>query len=118
MNMTTPFTKWKNGFLVGAVVATLEGILLWAADPNITFWVFIQSISFWLFCGLVIYMTETGLPAVLNGILLTLLLNIPWYISLSIAAGNPGYLLPLVIASLIFGAIIGWMSQRLRSKQN
>jgi hypothetical protein len=113
--MTTQFTKWKNGLLVGAVVAILEGILIWAADPSITPWLFIQSISFWLFCGLVVYMTETGLPAILNGILLTVLLNIPWYISLSIAAGNPGHLVPLVIASIIFGAIIGLMSKRLKS---
>jgi hypothetical protein len=116
--MTTLFTKWRNGFLVGTVVAALEGILIWATDPRTTLWVFFQSISFWLFCGLVIYMTETGLPAILNGILLTLLLNIPWYISLSIGAGNPGHLIPLVIASIIFGTIIGLMSQRLRSRQN
>jgi len=31
--MTTHFTKWKNGLLVGAFVATLEGIMIWAADP-------------------------------------------------------------------------------------
>jgi len=116
--MATPFTKWKNGLLVGAVVATLEGMLIWLTDPKTTFWVFIQSISFWLFCGLVIHMTETGLPAILNGILLTVLLNIPWYISLSVVAGNPGYLIPLVIASILFGMLIGWMSQRLKSRQS
>lgn len=115
--MTMPFTKWKNGFLVGAVAATLEAILLLMADSSTSPWVFIQSISFWLFCGLVIYMAETGLPTILNGILLTLLLNIPWYISLSIAAGNPGRLIPLVIASLLFGTIIGWMSQRLHRQK-
>jgi hypothetical protein len=58
--MTTQRTKWKSGLLVGAVVAMLEGILIWAEDPNIKPWVLIQSISFWLFCGLVVYMTETG----------------------------------------------------------
>lgn len=116
--MTTRFTKWKNGLLVGAVVATLEGILFWAADPSTTPWIFIQSISFWLFCGLVVYMTETELPATPNGILLTVLLNIPWYIALSIAAENPGHLILLVVASIIFGTIIGLMSKRLKSRQN
>jgi hypothetical protein len=116
--MTASFTKWRNGLLVGAVAASLEGILLWATAPGTPFWVFIQSISFWLFCGLVIYMTETGLPAILNSILLTLLLNIPWYISLAIVPGTPTLLIPLVIASLIFGTIIGGMSQRLRSRQS
>jgi hypothetical protein len=116
--MTTQFTKWKNGLLVGAVVAILEGILIWTADPSTTPWIFIQSISFWLFCGLVVYMTETGLPAILNSILLTVLLNIPWYISLSIVAGNPGHFVPLVTASIIFGTMIGLMSKRLKSRQN
>jgi hypothetical protein len=116
--MMTPFIKWKKGLLVGAVVATVEGILIWTADPNIPPRIFIQSISFWLFCGLVVYMTETGLPAILNGILLTVLLNIPWYISLSIVAGNPGHFVPLVAASIIFGTMIGLMSKRLKSRQN
>ncbi|RPI94229.1 MAG: hypothetical protein EHM40_07260 [Chloroflexi bacterium] len=116
--MTSLFIKWKNGFLTGAVVAALEGILIWVADPSLTLWVFVQSVSFWLFCGLVIYMTETGLPAILNGILLTVLLNIPWYISLSIAAGKPGNLIPLVIASILFCTLIGLMSQKLRSRHN
>jgi hypothetical protein len=115
-NLTTPFTRWKNGFLVGAVVAALEGALLWTADPGATFWVLVQGISFWLFCGLVIYLTETGLPDILNGILLTVLLNIPWYIALSVTSGKPGNLIPLLIASLFFGALIGWMSQRLKRK--
>lgn len=116
--MRTPFSKWKYGFLVGAVVAALEGVLIRVAEPGIPFWVFVQSVSFWLFCGLVIHMTETGLPTILNGILLTLLLNIPWYISLSIVPGKPDTLMHLVTASLIFGMLIGLMSQRLRSKQN
>src|SRR5687768_9970317 len=116
--MTTPFTKWKNALLVGAVVATLEGILLWAADPGTPPWIFIQSISFWLFCGLVVCITETGLPTILNAILLTVLLNIPWYISLSMVAEKPDHLVPLVAASIIFGTLIGLLSKSLKSRQN
>ena len=112
--MTTQFTKWKNGLLIGFIVATLEGLLLWLNDPNISTWVFLQSISFWLFCGLVVYMAETGLPTLLNSILLTVLLNIPWYIALSIGNRKPELLIPLVIASLIFGTVIGWASKKLK----
>jgi hypothetical protein len=112
--MTVPFTKWKNGLLVGFIVATLEGLLLWLTDSNISTWVFLQSISFWLFCGLVVYMAETGLPTLLNSILLTVLLNIPWYIALSIGTGKSELLIPLVIASLIFGTVIGLASKKLK----
>ncbi len=115
--MNNHFTKWKNGLLVGVIVATLEGLLIWAADPNTQPWVLVQSISFWLFCGLVVYMTETGLPTVINGIVLTILLNIPWYIALSIVGGKPNHLIPLVVASLIFGVIIGFASGKLKQKQ-
>jgi hypothetical protein len=112
--MTTQFTKWKNGLLVGLIVAALEGLLLWLTDSNLSPWVFLQSISFWLFCGLVVYMAETGLPTLLNSILLTVLLNIPWYIALSIGNGRPELLIPLVIASLIFGTVIGLASKKLK----
>jgi hypothetical protein len=112
--MATPFTKWKNGLLVGFLAATLEGLLLWLTAPNISTWVFLQSVSFWLFCGLVVYMAETGLPALPNSILLTVLLNIPWYIALSIVNGKPELLIPLVIASLVFGLIIGLASKTLK----
>lgn len=112
--MTIQFTKWKNGLLVGFIAAALEGLLLWVTDPNISTWVFLQSISFWLFCGLVVYMAETGLPTLLNSILLTVLLNIPWYIALSIGDGKPELLIPLVVASLIFGTVIGLVSKKLK----
>ena len=112
--MTIQFTKWKNGLLVGLIVAALEGLLLWLTDSNLSPWVFLQSISFWLFCGLVVYMAETGLPTLLNSILLTVLLNIPWYIALSVGNGRPELLIPLIIASLIFGTVIGLASKKLK----
>jgi hypothetical protein len=112
--MSNPLIKWRNGLLVGAVVAILEGLLLWLTDPSISIWVFLQSVSFWLFCGLVVYIAETGLPVLPSSILLTILLNIPWYIALSIGDGQPELLIPLVVASLIFGTVIGLASKKLK----
>lgn len=112
--MSKPLIKWRNGLLVGAVVAILEGLLLWLTDPSISLWLFIQGVSFWLFCGLVVYVAETGLPVLPSSILLTMLLNIPWYIALSIGTEKPELLFPLVVASLIFGIVIGLLSKRLK----
>ena len=112
--MTTQFTRWKNGLFVGSIAAALEGLLLGLSDPNISTWVFLQSISFWLFCGLVVYLAETGLPILPGSILLTILLNIPWYIALSIGERKPELLIPLVVASLIFGTVIGLVSKTLK----
>ena len=112
--MSVQFTKWKNGLLVGGVAAILEGVLRRLTDPNISIWVFVQSVSFWLFCGLVVYMAETGLAALPQGVLLTVLLNIPWYIALSVGDGKPELLIPLVVASVIFGTVIGLVSRKLK----
>jgi len=112
--MPKQLIKWKYGLLVGTVVAILEGLLLWLADPNISIWLFIQSVSFWLFCGLVVYMAETGLPVLPGSIFLTILLNIPWYINLSIGDEKPELLIPLVVASLLFGTVIGLTSKKLK----
>ena len=112
--MSEQLMKWKNGLLVGAVAAVLEAVLLRLTDSNISMWLFIQSVSFWLFCGLVVYIADTGLPVLPGSILLTVLLNIPWYIALSIGGGKPELLLPLVAASLILGTVIGVASKRLK----
>jgi hypothetical protein len=112
--MAKQLMKWKHGLLVGTIVAVLEGVLLRLTDPNISMWLFIQGVSFWLVCGLVVYIAETGLPVLAGSILLTILLNIPWYIALSIGDGKPELLLPLVVASLIFGMVIGWASKKLK----
>lgn len=112
--MSQQLTKWKNGLLVGVIVATLEGFLLWLTDPNISLWLFMQGVSFWLFCGLIVYMAETGLPVLPGSIFLTMLLNIPWSLALSVGDGRPELLIPLVIASLIFGVIIGLASKTLK----
>jgi hypothetical protein len=112
--MSKQLMKWRNGLLVGVVVASLEGSLLWLTDPGISIWLFIQSVSFWLFCGLIVYIAETGMPVLPGSILLTVLLNIPWYIALSVGDGKPELLIPLIVASLIFGTVIGLVSKKLK----
>lgn len=109
---------WRNAFLVGVVCAILEALLILVADPGTDRWVFIQSISFWLGCGMVVYMADSGIPPIPHGVTLTVLLNIPWYIALSIVPGNLTLLPPLVIASIIFGIVIGLLKKKLRGSHS
>ena len=106
--------KIKNAVLTGLVPAILEGLLIYFADPNATQWIFIQSILFWFSCGFVVYLINLGSNKIISSILLTVFLNLPWYISLSISIGKYEHLAPLVISSLIMGLIIGLTSKKLK----
>lgn len=105
---------WRNAILIGLLCALLEALLLLGTDPGIDRWVLTQSLLFWFGCGLVVYMADSGLPALLHGVLLTLLLSLPWYIVLVIAPGKLTLLPPLVIAGIVFGLLIGFLRKKLR----
>lgn len=104
---------WRNAILIGLICALLEALLLLGTDPSIDRWVLAQSLFFWFGCGLVVYMAESGLPALPHSVLLTLLLSMPWYIVLAIAPGKLTLLPPLVIAGIVFGLLIGFLRKRL-----
>ncbi|MBA3705147.1 MAG: hypothetical protein H0W84_04415 [Bacteroidetes bacterium] len=105
--------KIKNAIIVGLIPATLEGLLIYFADPNTGSWILIQSILFWFSCGFVVYLIDLGINKIVSCILMTVLLNIPWYISLSIGSGKPEHLVPLIVSSIVMGLIIGVVSKRL-----
>jgi hypothetical protein len=108
--------KIRNAVLVGIVPAILEGLLIYFADPETSNWVLVQSILFWFSCGFVVYLIDIGPKKILSSILLTVFLNIPWFIALSVVASKPDHLMPLVVASVIMGTIIGFVSSRLNRR--
>lgn len=105
---------WRNAFLVGVLCAALEALLVWGTDPGVDRWLLAQGVLFWLGAGMMVYMADSGLPPILHGISLTILLNLPWYIALAIAPGQWTLLPPLIIASVIFGCLIGWLRSKLQ----
>ena len=109
--------KIKNAIVVGLIPAALEGVLIHFADPSADHWMLLQSILFWFGCGFVVYLIDLGINKILSCITLTIFLNLPWYISLSIGSGKPEHLIPLIVASTIFGLIIGVVSKQLDKKQ-
>jgi hypothetical protein len=110
MNMAK---TWRNGAIVGLVCALIEAVLIVAGDPDAGQWALTQGVLFWFGCGLVVYMADSGLPPVAHGIALTVLLNVPWYIALSVVPGKPSLLGPLVIASVVLGGVIGALKRKL-----
>jgi membrane protein implicated in regulation of membrane protease activity len=110
--------KNKNAFIVGMIPAILEGLLIHFADPTASNWILIQSILFWFSCGFVVYLIDFGINKIISCILLTVLLNLPWYISLSIGSGKIEHLVPLIVSSIVMGLIIGLVSKRLNKSDD
>ena len=106
----------QNAVLTGTVPAILEVLLILATGPAISLWVLIQSILFWFGCGFVVYLARLQGNKIISSVLITVLLNMPWYIALSVVANKPNYLIPLIIASIILGGVIGLVSQILERR--
>ena len=111
-------TLLKNAALVGLVPALLEGILVYSVEPSINRWILLQAILFWFTCGFTTHVIEINIPRIFLGIGFTVFLNLPWYIAESIVKNKPEHFLPLVVTSIVFGAVIGWISKRLRNRMS
>ncbi|MBS1506605.1 MAG: hypothetical protein JSS79_08170 [Bacteroidetes bacterium] len=107
-------TILRNALLVGSIPALLEGILIYVVEPTVASWLLLQAVLFWFSCGFIVHLIEVGLPALLHGIVFTVFMNIPWYIAESIGKNKPEHLLPLIIASVVMGIVIGFVSGKLK----
>lgn len=114
MQMNTRLLIWRNATIVGIIPALLEGLLVYSVEPAIDRWHLTQAVLFWFTCGFVVYLADLGLPVIANSVLLTVFLNLPWYIAEAILPQKYEHLLPLLIASIVAGAIIGLATQQLK----
>ncbi|MBX7127255.1 MAG: hypothetical protein K1X47_16290 [Cyclobacteriaceae bacterium] len=104
-----------KSLLTGALAAALEGLLIALADPAAGAGILLQSMLFWLSAGMVIYYTKTGLPIVLQSILIAYLLSLPWYVNLVVIPGQWDHLIPLIVSTGVFGLLIGLVVRKLKS---
>ncbi len=105
---------WAHGLLGGALAGALDVSLIAVADPGAGGWVELQSFAFWTSAGALVVASETGLGRIAHGVLVTVLLNLPWYVVFGPASGHPEHVPPLVGMSLVFGAAFGWLHGRAR----
>ncbi len=104
----------KKAAIVGLVPAVIEGILIITVEPTINPWILAQAVIFWFTCGSIITLVRTNWPIITSSILLTVFLNLPWYIAESIVKNRIEHLAPLIIASIVQGFIIGILIRRMR----
>ena len=103
----------QGAVIVGIVPAILEGMLVYSVEPSISAWILVQAMLFWFTCGFIVHILDIGIHRVIHGIIFTVFINLPWYIAESIVQNKPEHFFPLVIASIIFGALIGIISKKL-----
>lgn len=106
---------WLYGLTAGAVVGLLDAGLIFAVEPSGSAWVLVQSFLAWLGCGWAVVASKSGLGDLGHGILVTLLLNLPWVVALSLTNGQTAHLPPLLGMSLVFGLIFGWVRSQART---
>lgn len=106
---------WRWGLSAGLAAGLLDAGLIALVEPQVSPWVLLQSFLAWLVCGWAVVATKTGLGDAAHGMLVTVLLNLPWFVALSLATGQPGHLPPLLGMSLVFGWGFGWARKRARN---
>lgn len=99
---------WIWGLGAGAVAGALDVALILAVDPRVSHWVLLEAALFWMTAGGVVVASETGFGRYVHGVAVTVLLNLPWYVVESFAAGHPEHLPPLILMSVVFGLGFGW----------
>jgi hypothetical protein len=106
--MTDPRRTWTWGLGAGLVAAALDVALILAVDPAVPRWTLLEAGAFWAVAGWVVVASTSGLGWWGHGMLVTVLLNLPWYLVEGPAAGHPEHVPPLAIMSLVFGVAFGW----------
>jgi hypothetical protein len=106
--------KITHSILSGFIPALLEFILVYSVEPKANAWLLIQVTLFWFSCGFVVYWLN--LKSIVKSILFTVLLSSPWYIAESVLKNTPEHFIPLFIASIVQGSIIGFLTKWLDSK--
>lgn len=100
------------GFLAGSLAGLLDVLLIVAVDPRASSWVALASYLFWASAGLAVVASDSGLGSRTHGVLGTIVLNLPWYVTFGPAAGTPAHVLPLVAMSVVFGLGFGAVHAR------
>jgi hypothetical protein len=108
--------SWRYGLGIGLVAGLLDITLIYFVDPSLSPWLFIQAGIAWTLFGWIVLATDSGLPPMRHGILVTLLINVPWFINESILPGRWDHLPPLIVQGVVFGSLFGWEKRRMEGQ--
>jgi len=107
--------KLLKASIVGTILGMLEGLLIVFGDPTATNLILLQSVIFWFGAGIIVYISDTGWTIYKHSVFIILLLNIPWYINLTLIPNKLEHLPPMIIVSIFFGLIAGYITSKLKN---
>lgn len=99
------------GVAAGLVAGALDVALILAVDST-AIWDSVEAFLFWLVAGWVVVCSDSGLGHRLHGVVVSVLLNLPWYIALGPAVKQVAHVPPLIVMSVLFGLGFGWARRR------
>lgn len=96
-----------RGVVAGVVAGVVDVVLITVADASAGVWVMMQSLLFWSVAGWLVVVSPSRFTPVLHGVVVTVLLNLPWYLALGPGSGHWEHVAPLVGMSVVFGLGFG-----------
>jgi len=103
---------WLFGSAAGLLAALVDAAMILGFDPSVRWWVVVEAVLFWAFAGWVVVASESGLGRFAHGVVVTMLLSLPWYLQDVAASRRFDHLPPLLIQGVIFGLGFGWVRSR------
>jgi hypothetical protein len=97
----------KLGVVAGVVAGVLDVVLIAVADASAGGWVMAQSFLFWSVAGWLVVVSPSRFGPLLHGVVVTVLLNLPWYVAFGPGAGHWEHVPPLIGMSAVFGLGFG-----------
>lgn len=94
---------------IGIILGFLEWVILLASRQKLQFWIYVQSVLYWFTVGVMIGIINLPIPSFVSGALIALFLTLPWFINISIIPKQYKHLLPLILSSILLGALGGFL---------
>ena len=104
------------GLLLGLCVGVLDCALFAASGMPLTLPAIMSALIFWTAVGWIVHKVDMSLPSVVKGLIVSLLLNLPWVIEFVIIQQMSDLLLPMIAVATLFGALLGFASGFLKAR--
>jgi hypothetical protein len=104
--------KITNGIIAGLILAVIDVLLVYFADPNWTISVLLQVFIAWFGIGFVVVNSETRHNPFVHSLLITLLLVLPWIILYSTHPYEITHGIPMLVQAVIFSIVLGYFKKK------
>ncbi len=108
--------KSLTGAVLGATIGVIDCVLFLALGETVTTAMAIGAIAFWTTVGWAVHLADTNIRGAAKGAAISLFMNVPWIVEFALVQQQPGFAVPMIAISVVFGAVLGILSNRLGSR--